>query len=588
LIVTDCNIVVDNGKSTADKNIIVYRGDFNIQVTFSITQNDGYSYLSSSNNRNLITSTNASYAQMIVKLQNSDDIIILTEAEPTEDGKVTLTIIREYIDELVEVGAYDYQIRLFSGDKQARITIPPVEGQLIVKSPIMFLDDSATINLASIDSAVLLEGLEEEDLTFDSNGAYNKSEWLRGSVITESKMNKIEDALYQINEKSSNCVSKDETPFRTVADQTITRSGQLDGAFKNGFYLVKNTIIKYDGGQLALDNELVRVRSYRGETPLGEDRITELYLYKNPSTYKFYTRPLVIYLLETTPGTNGLEHYVTKEELITGINMPDIIEIRGEFVTSNYFSEADYNNGLCKTVLFNNAVFAGNNRNGELVRMTLGWDEATSTRTITISSILGETEFYSVQADDSLILENRKTFTTEDTINSMLGKRNYATQDYVDEAVANIEGGGTGSGLDIMTIGDGKKVYKFTGNEFTKEEYGTQWEGDVFLNDVRIGDWTYNEIVKIHCLFGAGILVDDQYIEGDVYSIYTKKGIQCYIIDKYREIHFIKSFSGDYISNTELSKYGIITDETLSNYGYATKDELNTALGNIEDLLGGI
>ena len=212
MIVTDCNIVVDNGKSTADKNIIVYRGDFNIQVTFSITQNDGYSYLSSSNNRNLITSTNASYAQMIVKLQNSDDIIILTEAEPTEDGKVTLTIIREYIDELVEVGAYDYQIRLFSGDKQARITIPPVEGQLIVKSPIMFLDDSATINLASIDSAVLLEGLEEEDLTFDSNGAYNKSEWLRGSVITESKMNKIEDALYQINEKNGNYASKDEIP----------------------------------------------------------------------------------------------------------------------------------------------------------------------------------------------------------------------------------------------------------------------------------------------------------------------------------------------------------------------------------------
>lgn len=438
MIVTDCNIVVDNGKSTADKNIIVYRGDFNIQVTFSITQNDGYSYLSSSNNRNLITSTNASYAQMIVKLQNSDDIIILTEAEPTEDGKVTLTIIREYIDELVEVGSYDYQIRLFSGDKQARITIPPVEGQLIVKSPIMFLDDSATINLASIDSAVLLEGLEEEDLTFDSNGAYNKSEWLRGSVITESKMNKIEDALYQINEKNGNCVSKDEIPFRTVADKTIKYSGQL-GAFAYGFYLVKNTIIKYDGGQLALDNELVRVRNYKGETPLGEKSITELYLYKNSSTYKFYAEPVVIYLLEVNFSANGLEHYVTKEELITGISMPDIMEIRGEFVTSNYFTEDDYNNGLCKTVLFNNAVFAGHNRNGELVRMTLGWDKATSTRTITIESILGGTEIYSVQADDSLMIESRKTFATENTINSMLGKRNYATQDYVNEMLGDIE-----------------------------------------------------------------------------------------------------------------------------------------------------
>ena len=181
------------------------------------------------------------------------------------------------------------------------------------------------------------------------------------------------------------------------------------------------------------------MRNYKGETPLGERSITELYLYKNSSTYKFYAEPVVIYLLELNFSANGLEHYVTKEELITGISMPDIMEIRGEFVTSNYFSEADYNNGLCKTVLFNNAVFAGHNRNGELVRMTLGWDEATSTRTITIESILGGTEIYSVQADDSLMIENRKTFATEDTINSMLGKRNYATQDELNTALGNIE-----------------------------------------------------------------------------------------------------------------------------------------------------
>jgi hypothetical protein len=198
LIVTDCNIVVDNGKSTADKNIIVYRGDFNIQVTFSITQNDGYSYLSSSNNRNLITSTNASYAQMIVKLQNSDDIIILTEAEPTEDGKVTLTIIREYIDELVEVGSYDYQIRLFSGDKQARITIPPVQGQLIVKEP-LFGEAAANIANANDPKTGIVSQGEPVDL-FDEEGHYIKTVWKSGDLITDVRLNRVEDAIYAMTE----------------------------------------------------------------------------------------------------------------------------------------------------------------------------------------------------------------------------------------------------------------------------------------------------------------------------------------------------------------------------------------------------
>lgn len=197
MIITDCNITVNDKISLADRNIVVYRGDFNVQVTFSITQNNGFKYLNSTTNNNLIESSNASYAQMIVKLQDSDEVIILTEIEPTNNGKVTLTIIKEYIDELVEVGAYDYQIRLFSSEKHARITIPPVVGQLIVKEPIMFLDDSATINLASVDSATLLT--EDTSIpTFDDEGKYNKTDWVRGNVITDSKLNKVENALEHI------------------------------------------------------------------------------------------------------------------------------------------------------------------------------------------------------------------------------------------------------------------------------------------------------------------------------------------------------------------------------------------------------
>lgn len=207
MVITDCTITVNDNKSLADKNIIVYRGDYNIQVNFSINQDNGFKYFNSNKSLSLIESTNAAYAQMIVKLQNTDEIVILTEVEPINDGKITLTIAKEYIDELVEVGSYDYQIRLFSEDRHARMTIPPVIGQLIVRNPIAFLDDSVAINLASADSAVLLN--EEASLpAFDNEGNYIKASWAKGDVITGSKLNKIEDALYEINDNTPTAVSQ--------------------------------------------------------------------------------------------------------------------------------------------------------------------------------------------------------------------------------------------------------------------------------------------------------------------------------------------------------------------------------------------
>ena len=202
MIVTDCNIRVNNDKSTADKNIIVYRGDYNVQVTFSITQTNDYRYRNTDSGENLIESTQASYGQILIKNKDGQGVSVLSEISPTDNGKVTLTIVKEYIDELTEVGKYDYQIRLFSADKKARLTIPPIEGQLIVKEPLIpeGEDDASIVGLAKVDGAVILNN--EEDLpVFDDEGNYIKTEWVAGDVISAERLNKTEDAIYEINNK---------------------------------------------------------------------------------------------------------------------------------------------------------------------------------------------------------------------------------------------------------------------------------------------------------------------------------------------------------------------------------------------------
>ena len=40
--------------------------------------------------------------------------------------------------------------------------------------------------------------------TFDGNGNYIKTEWKDGDLITDSKLNKIEDAIYEINADKNN------------------------------------------------------------------------------------------------------------------------------------------------------------------------------------------------------------------------------------------------------------------------------------------------------------------------------------------------------------------------------------------------
>lgn len=36
--------------------------------------------------------------------------------------------------------------------------------------------------------------------TFKKDGSYNKTQWINGDTITSERLNKVEDALYQIND----------------------------------------------------------------------------------------------------------------------------------------------------------------------------------------------------------------------------------------------------------------------------------------------------------------------------------------------------------------------------------------------------
>ena len=198
MIFTESTIKISNNVSKMDSTIVLYRGDKNVEIRFTILQSP-FKY-SNTVATNVIESTNASYGQLVIKTPN-DKPPIFSEVSATKEGTVLFTITKEMIDEIEELGVYTFQIRLMDENKQSRVTIPPVENGIEIKEPIAIEDDNSTnvVGLAKANYAVAT--LSDVDTpTFDDNGKYNKTNWNDGDLITNASLNKIEDGIYTTNE----------------------------------------------------------------------------------------------------------------------------------------------------------------------------------------------------------------------------------------------------------------------------------------------------------------------------------------------------------------------------------------------------
>lgn len=196
MIFTSRTIRVKQGKSSIDEPIILYRGDFEVEVRFTILETN-YRFKSGVN---LIDSEKAAHAQLA--LLAPDGMNVITEIGRCEDGTAIFTLNKDMLDELSEVGLYSFQIRLFDYYRESRITIPPIEFGIEVREPIASEDHINTIDQAMVGYSIAKTSVLDEPVpdTFDVDGRYNKTDWVTGDRISEGKLNKIEDALDQINQ----------------------------------------------------------------------------------------------------------------------------------------------------------------------------------------------------------------------------------------------------------------------------------------------------------------------------------------------------------------------------------------------------
>lgn len=199
MIFTERTISVQKGTSSINDTIVLYRGDKNVEVRFTLNEGSPFKFGSGAS-PNIIEKTEAAYGQLIINTPN-DLPSIFSEIAPTNEGKIVFTITAEMIDEITEVGNYTFQIRLLDESMNSRATLPEVVNGIEIREPIATEDVTSTneVGVATVGYAMTTVGTPKD--AFDTQGNYNKTTWKTGDRITAQKLNKMETGIDEINKK---------------------------------------------------------------------------------------------------------------------------------------------------------------------------------------------------------------------------------------------------------------------------------------------------------------------------------------------------------------------------------------------------
>lgn len=257
MIFTERQITVHKGKSTINEPVILYRGDFEVSIRFTIME----SKFRFKSGVNLVESEKASFGQLAILAPYGGNVF--SEVVKCEDGAVTFTLTKEMIDQLEEVGLYSFQIRLFDYYRESRVSIPPVEFGIEVREPVASEDHDNTVNNAMVGysiAKVVDPSKGNVGPTFDDRGNYNKTNWETGDRISQGKLNKIEDALDKINQNEKNDVAALD---KRVTNNFNVLSNRIDNkadATKIAQIDDRITDIIVKGGSSDKDTELIDAR----------------------------------------------------------------------------------------------------------------------------------------------------------------------------------------------------------------------------------------------------------------------------------------------------------------------------------------
>ena len=312
MIFTERTIKMSNDTCKIDNPIVLYRGDYNIEIRFTIIECP-YKY-SEKNSTNIIEQVDASYGQLVIRVPN-DGSPIFSDVVETKRGSIVFTLSGEMIDESIEVGDYTFQIRLFDANRESRATIPPVENGISIREPIAFEDVTTTNEVGEATVGYALTTAAAQEDAFDSQGNYNKTTWGTGDRITAAKLNKIEAGIDGVNKKVASGGTSGGTSGG-VADSVDWSNVQNKPTIPT-----KTSQLTNDSGYItSIPDEYIteaelNAKGYAttSQIPTVPTNVSEFTNDANYASETFVTNKIAEAQLGGDSGTIDLSGYVTKE-----------------------------------------------------------------------------------------------------------------------------------------------------------------------------------------------------------------------------------------------------------------------------------
>ena len=241
MIYIERTITIKKNEAKIKEPIVLYKGDMNIELQFTI-ENNPFKYK---------PGMDVTYGQLIIKRPNAEPIF--SEPAKMSSSRVLFIVTGDMIDGLDvdgnytdEMGAYDFQIQLLNTDQTSRGSLPPVTGGIIIKEP---LCEPAAVNrtYANNRNAVVMPdnnistfALRDSDSIFDESGNYNRTKWASGDIITDDRLNRVEEALYQINYNLPTDYST-----KQYVNETVRNNNKYIEDYMDDFYTKKSDMYIY-------------------------------------------------------------------------------------------------------------------------------------------------------------------------------------------------------------------------------------------------------------------------------------------------------------------------------------------------------
>lgn len=182
-------IQIKNGKASLNKDIFLSKDDKDVVIYFKV---EGFPYRFANSTKDGIEGAISSQ----VTLQKPSGETISLDKMLIDSNKIVLKITEDIVDEVIEIGEYSFQVRLFDEDN-SEISLPIIRNQFHVGATLEYSQDTENIiNQSGVGYGHI--SLSDDVDIFDNDKKYNRTIWNDQDLITTGKMNKIENSLYYL------------------------------------------------------------------------------------------------------------------------------------------------------------------------------------------------------------------------------------------------------------------------------------------------------------------------------------------------------------------------------------------------------